>query len=880
MTLVAEKTAEAAAATPMMQQYLAIRREHEGYLLFYRMGDFYELFFDDAVKASAALDIALTKRGKHEGDDIPMCGVPVHSHESYLQKLIRYGFKVAICEQVEDPAEAKKRGYKSVVKREVIHIVTPGTLTEESLLDAKTSSYLAALAQAEDKLALAWIDISTGEFGTTEIAPQALATELSRLDAKEILIPDTFLSDTLLYASLEEWRSSLTPHVPSFFDSARAERRLMRFYGVVTLDGFGELSRAEIAACGALIEYIDLTQKGALPRLNPPRRFDRRRHMVIDAATRRNLELFFTLSGEHQGSVLSLIDKTVSSPGARLLRSYLAAPLTDPAAIRERLNGVKFFVDDAALRNSLRVLFRQAPDMERALSRLCMGRGGPRDLTALRDGLERSSSAVALFESADGVPGAIHANLGHLRGHDALASVLRGALKDEVGFRLQEGGFIREGYNEELDGYRGLHARGHEHKKALEEKYRKETGVERLKIAENNLIGWYVEVSAQHISKMPETFRHRQTLASAVRFSTPELRELEQQIIHAADRALNLELRLFAELVETVVKDIERVRACARALAGLDVLSALAELAAEADYCYPEVDDSIAFLMEEGRHPVVEAVLRRAGGEKFIGNDCNLGEGKRLWLLTGPNMAGKSTFLRQNALVAVLAQIGSFVPAKAAHIGVVDRLFSRVGASDDLARGHSTFMVEMIETATILNLATERSLVILDEIGRGTATYDGLSIAWAVVEHLHDANRCRALFATHYHELTALAARLSHLACHAMKVKEWKGSVIFLHEVMPGAADRSYGIHVARLAGLPPEVIQRAEAVLAMIQQSENGRLSLDLPLFSAMPQCKEISPSGFSESEKSALERLKALDMDSLTPRQALEMLYELKGG
>lgn len=863
-------------ATPMMAQYLAIKREHADCLLFYRMGDFYELFFDDAVKAAAALDIALTKRGKHAGEDIPMCGVPVHSHESYLQRLIRAGFKVAVCEQMEDPAQAKKRGSKAVVRREVIRIVTPGTLTEDSLLDARAHNYLAALADAQGALGLAWVDISTGDFQLQPLSPGGIGAALARLAPGELLVPERLLEREDLFNLFAEWKRVLSPLPSARFDSENARRRLAALYGVAQLDGFGAFTRAELAAGGALVDYLELTQKGRLPRLSPPRRLADGAVMEIDAATRRNLELSETLSGERRGSLLSVIDRTVTGAGARLLAQWLAAPLTDAAAINRRLDMVQYLAERHGLRESLRAALRQVPDVERALSRLSLGRGGPRDLAAVRDALAQAPALRRALAGGEGdpPPDGLAATANDLGRHDELVDRLTRALAAELPTFARDGGFIASGYHPGLDELRTLRDESRRLIAGLQTKYVEQTGIASLKVRHNNVLGYYVEVPPKQADKMGEPFIHRQTLASAVRYSTVELSELEDRIRGAADKALGLEQELFSDLVGEVLARADAVAAAARALAALDVVAALAELAVERDYGRPEVADDAAFVIKGGRHPVVEAALE-AGA--FVANDCDLSEQQRLWLITGPNMAGKSTFLRQNALIAVLAQMGSFVPARSARIGVVDRLFSRVGAADDLARGRSTFMVEMVETAAILNQAGPRSLVILDEIGRGTATFDGLSIAWAVVEHLHEVNRCRALFATHYHELTHLASSLPRLACHTMRVKEWQGDVVFLHEIGPGAADRSYGIHVARLAGLPPAVIGRAEEILREIeagdQSSRLTRLAADLPLFAATRPAPAQLP-----KPSAAEDRLRAINPDELTPRQALDLLYELR--
>jgi DNA mismatch repair protein MutS len=872
----------------MMAQYLAIKEAHPDCLLFYRMGDFYELFFDDAAKAARALDIALTKRGKHLGADIPMCGVPVHSHESYLNRLIKQGFKVAVCEQTEDPAEARKRGAKAVVRRDVVRIVTPGTLTEDSLLNARRHNYLASAAEAGGVLGLAWIDMSTGEFTTQALDAGNLAAALSRVAPGELLLPETLLQREALFENLAEWKRQLSPLPASRFDSVNGERRLQRLFAVATLGGFGDFSRAELAAAGALVDYVELTQKGRLPRIAAPRKLAESAVMEIDAATRRNLELVESLAGGRDGSLLAVIDETLTGAGARLLAARLAAPLTDPKAIAARLDMVEYFVAGEGLRERIRGILRRAPDIERALTRLTLRRGGPRDLAAIRDGLARAGEAKAELEGVgDGVPAGIADAARGLGHHDPLIDRLERALAPELPLYARDGGFIARDYSPALDELKALRDESRRLIAGLQSRYAAEVGVPTLKIKHNNVLGYFIEVSAKQADKIPlgrdGPFIHRQTMSGAVRYSTVELGELEGRIARAADQALALELKLFEDLAGEVIGLAEPIAAAAHALAALDVACGLATVAVERRYARPVVEAGSAFEVMAGRHPVVEAALAERGESAFVANDCTLADGGgadsgRLWLLTGPNMAGKSTFLRQNALIAVLAQMGSFVPATAARIGAVDRLFSRVGAADDLARGRSTFMVEMVETAAILNRAGERSLVILDEIGRGTATFDGLSIAWAVVEHLHDINRCRALFATHYHELTALAAKLPGLSCHTMRVKEWQGDVVFLHEVAAGAADRSYGIHVGELAGLPKAVIARAQQVLATLEESEQSsaitRLAEDLPLFRAVEGARAAPVDPASP----LLHAMADIDADQLTPKQALELIYRLK--
>jgi DNA mismatch repair protein MutS len=875
-------------ATPMMAQYLAIKSAHADYLLFYRMGDFYELFFDDAAKASEALDIALTKRGKHQGDDIPMCGVPVHAADAYLEKLIRKGFRVAVCEQIEDPAEAKKRGSKSVVKRDVVRLVTPGTLTEDSLLEARASNILAGLGRAGGELALASADMSTGTFSVCAIEAKELGAELARIAPSELLAPDSLLADETIAPVLKSLGRALTPMPSVKFDSNSGERALKARYGVTSLDGFGQFCRAELSAAGALIAYLELTQKGKLPALSAPSRIASKAFMSIDAATRRNLELTETLGGERRGSLLATIDWTVTAAGARELASRLASPLTAVAEIASRHDAVEFFAGDGILRRAVREELKSAPDIARALARLSVGRGGPRDLAALRGGIKSARSlrnSLKLDDSLKPPPGEIRAACLSLVEGIAQVSQLTAQLDflltPEPGFFARDGGFIVAGVHAPLDEARKLRDESRRVIATLEARYREQSGTP-LKIKHNGVLGYFIEVAPQHADKLMmgdarDLFRHRQTMAGAVRFSTDELASFASRIAEAGERALSLELALFEEMVTAAVQDAGSLGAIAQALAILDVASAQGELSVAHRLVRPKMDESLAFDIARGRHPVVEMALRQSHAGDFVPNDCNLspdGSG-RLWLVTGPNMAGKSTFLRQNALIAILAQAGGFVPADNAHIGIVDRLFSRVGAGDDLAAGRSTFMVEMVETAAILNQATERSLVILDEIGRGTATFDGLAIAWAAVEHLHEKNRSRALFATHYHEMTALAERLSSLACVTMRVREWNDSIVFLHEVAPGIADRSYGIHVAKLAGLPAAVVTRAQEVLAALEEGSEGHKPLaridDLPLFSAAP--------AKSESKASAVEEaLRDVAPDSLSPREALEVLYQLK--
>ena len=876
--------------TPMMEQYVEIKAANPDCLLFYRMGDFYELFFNDAEVASRALGIVLTKRGKHLGKDIPMCGVPIERADEYLHKLIAHGHRVAVCEQLEDPAEAKKRGAKSVVRRDVVRLVTPGTLTEDSLLDAKRNNYLLAIARARasvgggSRFGLAFLDMSTGEFRLTEC--DNIAAELARLEPGEIIVSDALYDDPEFAPLLRAL--PVSPVGRDVFDGATAERRLAAFFAVATTQAFGALSRLELAAAAACVTYVERTQFGKRPPLSPPVREAAGATLAIDAATRANLELMRTLAGEQRGSVLAAIDRTVTAAGFRLLSARLAAPLTDPAAIARRLDAIDTMLAAAPLRSELRSRLAAAPDLARALARLALGRGGPRDLAAIREGLLAAQELAGRLGDIEALPEELGEAAAALRRPDpSIAGELANALADELPAFRRDGGFVRAGYDEALDETRALRDESRRVVAALQARYADETQVRALKIRHNNVLGYFVEVTAQHgdrlmAAPLNQSFIHRQTLAGQVRFTTTELGELEAKIASAADRALGIELEIFDALTARVTAIAEDIKAAAQALATLDVAAALAMLAAEQRYVRPQVDRSLAFAIDGGRHPVVEQAL----AAPFVANDCDLSPpadetAGRIYLVTGPNMAGKSTYLRQNALIAVLAQMGSFVPARSARIGVLDRLFSRVGAADDLARGRSTFMVEMVETAAILNQASGRSLVILDEIGRGTATFDGLSIAWATVEHLNETNRCRTLFATHFHELTALASKLDRLTNVTVRVKEWQGDVVFLHEVVAGAADRSYGIAVAKLAGLPAAVIERAKLILAELEAEDRTsharRLIDDLPLFAASAR-PSPGPPTLDEAGNLVIAALAALNPDEMSPRQAIEALYALK--
>ncbi|MFC3080505.1 DNA mismatch repair protein MutS [Phenylobacterium terrae] len=882
--------ATAAAASPVMAQFFEAKARQPDALVFFRMGDFYELFFEDAQKAAAALGITLTARGQHGGAPIPMAGVPVHAAEAYLAKLIRAGFKVAVCEQMEDPAEAKKRGSKAVVRRDIVRVVTPGTLTEDGLLDARGANRLAAVAVRAGQAAVASVEISTGEVECLATGRDGLASALAALGPSEILVPDRLFSDETVSAALKAGGGFVQPLPSALAEPAASEARLKRLYGVETLDGFGQLSGAEVAALGLIAAHLETTQAGRMPALTAPRRAGEADVMAIDPATRASLEIEKSLSGARDGSLLGAVDRTVTAAGARLLAARLARPLLDPAAIDARLDAIAWLCEHRPLRQRLRERLKGLGDMARALSRLALGRGGPRDLGCLRDGLIAGEAAVALFaadpDALNPPPAELASALAALDPARApelaqLKALLEAGLGEELPTLARDGGFVAPGVRPELDQARALRDDSRKVVAALEAQLAAESGVS-LRIRHNAVLGYFVEASAkaaEPLMKPPlnATFIHRQTLANQVRFTTVELAELDARIAQAAERALAIELETFEAWREAACAVAAQVQAAAEGFARLDVAAGLAEWAEDVGATRPVVDRSTAFEAQAARHPVVEAAVRRAG-EAFTPNDCRLdgtgAGGPRLAIVTGPNMAGKSTFLRQNAILAVLAQAGCFVPAAKLRLGVVDRLFSRVGAGDDLARGRSTFMLEMVETAAILTQATPRSLVILDEIGRGTATYDGLAIAWACAEALHETNRCRALFATHYHELAVLDGRLAHVANLSLKAKEWNGDLIFLHEAGPGPADRSYGVQVAKLAGVPAPVVARARQVLERLEREAGAPAHLeDLPLFAAAVPAEERTGPSLVE------ETLAGLDVDGMSPREALEALYRLKG-
>ena len=884
--------------TPMMAQYHILKEEHKDCLLFYRMGDFYELFYDDAIVASQVLDITLTKRGKSNGTDIAMCGVPFHSCDPYLAKLIRAGHKVAICEQTETPAQAKERAKrngkpasKALVKREAVRIVTQGTLTEDHLLDTKQNNFLASLAYHKGQYGIAWIDLSTGSLMVQSSEGLRLTTSLERINPSELLISDRNYEK--LPARLDSFRDILSLQPEHLFTENNAEHHIQKTYTVNTIDSLEDFLSHEIIAMGVLLDYVTRTQKGKTPYISQPQKFISTSVMEIDHATQKNLEIMRTLSGEKKGSLLHTIDRTLTAFGARLLHTYLCTPLTLPDQINTRLDRIETFSNTPALKVILQDYLRITPDFERALSRITADRSGPKDLCMVRDGLtysefihtELNNERARLAGMDD-----IFTQLQQPPPLSALHDHLKAALVDEPNTFARDGGFVRDGFSEKLDQLRKVKDDSRSMIAALQSKYKEVSGVDSLKIKFNNVLGYFIEVPAKRADSLmvdaqknandneaSSLFIHRQTMANAVRFTTTELAELERDILSADDKMLSLEMDIYDNLVQDIAQHSENIKSVAHALSIIDVSASLADLATDMGFTRPIIDDSLVFEIKDGRHPVVDAMLKQKS-EPFVPNDCVLNSTSRLWLLTGPNMAGKSTFLRQNALIAIMAQIGCFVPAQSAHIGVIDKCFSRVGASDNLARGQSTFMVEMVETSAILNQSTKRSLVILDEIGRGTATYDGLAIAWSCVEYLHNKNKCRSLFATHYHELTSLSTTLENLSCYTIQVKEWNDTIVFMHKVIQGVANKSYGIHVAQLAGLPPPVIKRAEQILTRLTEDKNSnnpeQLVKDLPLF----DLSSANVVNESQDIKKVKKHLADTKPDDLSPRDALDLIYVLK--
>jgi DNA mismatch repair protein MutS len=837
--------------TPMMQQFLEIKKQNASHLLFFRMGDFYELFFEDAQIASEILDITLTTRGRHLGEEIPMCGVPYHASDFYLYKLINKGFSVAICEQMESPEEAKKRGYKSLVHREVVRIITAGTVMDELLLSAKENNYLVSLFQNNEGLALAIADISLGDFFVQSLDSKALSLELARLSPRELLIPDSLAIE--LMPELEKFSCLISKRPDSLFDFIKNKRLILNYYKVEFLSGMGDFKKGEIIAAGTLLDYLIYTQKNSLPKLKNLTRITGSNFMELDPATRYHLELIKTTKGEDRG-LLSIIDYTITAAGSRLLNLALKSPLLDKDAINTRLDNLEIFLQKRDIRKKARLILSNFPDLERSLARINAKRFSLKDLFAIRDGLEVT---LKLANFSQDLTLNLQALVRTIPTFDKLLQKLRNALVDDLGEINERNSAIRKGFHPTLDQLYTLKNNSHEAFDRLKEKYKSMTGITSLKITKNNIIGYFIEVSSGSSHKIQDPlFKLKQSLGNSVRYTTVDLQNLEHDLILCHDKIDKLEKLILEELYNGVIDFNDSITAAALTVANLDFFSALAELAERENWTRPSLDYSKDFTIIAGYHPLVKLSL----GADFTTNDTRLKGEDRIWLITGPNMAGKSTFLRQNALICILAQMGSFVPAKSVKIGIVDKLFTRIGAGDNISGGQSTFMVEMLETAYITNSATEKSLIIMDEVGRGTSTYDGLAIAKSLVEFLHDTSKSRVFFATHYHELCQLEDQLPHLSCHTMRIVEYQNKINFLHEVMLGRADKSYGVQVAQLAGLPEKILQRAAEILSQ----------LEAPLIENTKVIKEIPPK--------ILELLEKIEPNSLTPLSALELVFQLK--
>ncbi len=854
--------------TPMMSQFIKLKSQYTDALLFYRMGDFYELFFEDAKIASSALNITLTKRGKYNGQDIPMCGVPFHSSENYLQNLIRKGHKVAVCEQLEKPEDAKKRGYKEVVKRDVVRVITPGTLTEDGLLSDGQNNFLLSCIKVKNNYGVAWTDISTGEFYCSYVSETSFLSLLNRIHPSEILIEDNF------QASIKQLNINKNIFLSSMplesFDPIVGKQRLEKFFNVKTIDVYGDFNSSEISSMAALIYYLEITQcTNAIP-LMPPVKEEKNRYLTIDSASRQSLEITKTLRGELSGSLLGSINKTLTSGGSRLLSERLNCPSTNLKEINNRQETVGFFVENQATMANCRDILKQTPDMQRALSRIGLNRGTPKDLGTIRNCL-RSISELQKILLKKKTPFYVKMLIMQFKGFEQLLNTLNSALVENPTIMNTDANVICSDYNQNLKKFRQMKYNEQTLIIKLQATYINITKINSLKIKYNNVLGYFIETPIAHLKKMPpETFIHRQTTTNSSRFTSLELSDMANNILNAQENATQLENKILKQITEQITQQISHLNSVAVAVSEIDLYSSLGFQSVLLDWIRPKVDQSNKFEIKGGRHPVIEETLRSAGADTFVANDCNLcPESNSILLITGPNMAGKSTYLRQNALIVILAQIGSYVPAQEAHIGVIDQIFSRVGASDDLSKGNSTFMVEMIETASILKKATKSSLIMMDEIGRGTSTYDGLSIAWATLEHIHNVIKCRTLFATHYHELTNLQEELPLIKNATVTIREWQEEIIFLHQVQFGTASKSYGIQVAKLAGLPNEVINRSKEILNTLE-STNQKL-INLPIVNREETLKNDKKTSISNE---VFDMLLSLNTDEITPKQALNIL------
>jgi DNA mismatch repair protein MutS len=867
--------------TPAMRQYKDMKRRYPDSFIFFRMGDFYEMFYEDAVEGSKILNIALTSRGKgRDGEPIPLCGVPYHALQLYLARMIRAGKKVAICEQMEDPKLAK-----GVVKRDVVRVVTPGTVTEEAVLSSPYPNYIASVLPPSDNsgpVGVAFADLSTGEFQTAELdganPMQELNELLSQFRPKEILLPEERHWDGL---DMDAARDVLVTAVEKWaYGADFAEREMKSQFGVARLEGFGLSSGSPaVGAAGALIHYLKETQKQELSHIKNLRKISRSDYLILDSTSRRNLELVSSIYGDGiSGTLLKVMDKSVTGMGKRMMRDWLLMPLRDRKKIETRLDAVQELFDKPIERSGLRAALKRLSDLERIIGRLTMRSGGPRDLVALKLSLEQLPSIKRMAGSFEnGIFKGISEGFDLL---DDIRLLIEKAINEQPPVTVREGGIIKDGYNEELDSLRDISRSGKKYIAGIETAEKQRSGIQTLKVKYNKVFGYYIEVSNSHLEKVPADYIRKQTLVNAERFITPELKEYEARVLGADEKINDLEFDLFSQVRDQVGRHAYRVQETALRIAAMDVIASLAELASAAGYCRPEILESDILDIKDGRHPVVEQLNL---DEKFIPNDCRAGGEERILIITGPNMGGKSTYLRQVALIVIMAQMGSFVPAKEARIGIADRVFTRVGASDSLVQGRSTFLVEMQETADILNNATPGSLIILDEVGRGTSTFDGLSIAWAVVEYIATMKtlKARTLFATHYHELTELAILYPGIKNLNLAVKEWKDQVIFLRKVVEGGADKSYGIQVARLAGIPPAVIERSKEILCTLEEKEldeNGKPVLGHGAARAIGKFEPSQQSLFaSHFEDPLIEELKKLEIEKITPLQSMHLLEKI---
>ena len=861
--------------TPMMEQYLTIKNKHKDALLFYRMGDFYELFFEDAIAASKALDITLTKRGKTNGMDIPMCGVPFHSADNYLPKLIKKGFNVAVCEQTETIEEAKSNLKKGPLKREVVRIISPGTLTEDNLLDRNANNFLGAISDVNGSISISWVDVSTGCFKSRNLQKennqkQLLTNLLLRMNFSEILVSDAMELNIIS----EEWHSIIKKQSSSLFHYSSCLQQICSYFSIMSLEGIGKFSDGEVIAAGVLLSYLKLTQCGKLPILSMIQNESENNFLEIDYFTQKSLEILSNLSGETNGSLITSLDETKTAGGARLLKQRITEPFYKVVEIEKRYNLINWFlnndIDIFKLQNNL----ENIPDIERSLSRISLLRGSPKDLSILCNSLlnvKQIYEIIISFKDRLNQAPLLNNILNQISVDYSLFENIKNSLKKDLPLSTKEGGFIRDGYDENLDKLRNFRNNELEEITKLQNKYSDLTNVNSLKIKYNRMLGYHIEVRAVHDKSLrdKDIFIHRQTTAQTSRFTTIELNEAENQLINSYDKSISIEMDIFKNFTNQIINEGKKILDIASAISELDIGIMVVKQSKDRDYVCPKILENKTLEIIEGRHPVVETQMKLSENS-FISNDCILNKDDFLWLITGPNMAGKSTYLRQNALIVIMAQAGLFVPAKEANIGVFDKIFSRVGASDDLAKGQSTFMIEMIETSLILNTASEKSLVILDEIGRGTATFDGLAIAWSVLDYLHNKIKPRTLFATHYHELTSLKEDLNHLSCHKMSIKEWNNSIIFMHKIIEGEADKSYGIHVAQLAGLPFEVIKKATQLLSKLENNkDNSYLKKSDNL--------DDNYSNINESQ-SFFKEFDNINVDDISPREALDILYKLK--